>query len=58
VPITKLKNFMDYNEDILNEAEEGDGWSEEEAPEAVPGTEETEETDLDADDWANEDEEV
>jgi hypothetical protein len=56
VPITKLKNLMDYNENILNEVEEGDEWSEEtpETPE-VPGTEETE---IDTEDWASEDEEV
>jgi hypothetical protein len=57
VPITKLKNFMDYNEDILNEAEEGDDWSEGEATE-VPGTEGTEETDIDADDLLGEDEDM
>ena len=56
VPIIKLKNFMDYNEDILNETEEGDGWSEDESTEEEEGAE-TPSEELD-DDWTGEDEDM
>ncbi|MFA5349144.1 MAG: hypothetical protein WC309_02095 [Candidatus Paceibacterota bacterium] len=55
VPIIKLKNFMDYNEDILNETEGGEDWSEEEA--AGEEGVETPSEELD-DDWASEDEDA
>lgn len=46
---------MDYNEDILNEAEEGDEWSEDEPT----GGEETETPAEELeDDWASDEEDV
>ncbi len=55
VPIIKLKNFMDYNEDILNETEEGDGWSEDESTGEEGAETPSEELD---DDWTGEDEDM
>lgn len=47
---------MDYNEDILNEVEEGDDWSEEEPTEGAEETDSpTEESD---EDWTGEDEDM
>lgn len=48
---------MDYNEDILNEAEEGEGWSEEE-PTEVEETETPAAAEEAEDDWTNEDEDM